>query len=384
MMNTKPTINYGLEGIYVDESAISKVDGQNGKLWYRGYSIEDLAEKSNFEEVSYLLIHGKLPTKTEYDQFVTKLKERMDLPEEVKNVIKTMAPVAHPMDVMRTATSMLVMYDKDPTNKDIDATIDKVITLIAKLPTIAAATGRFREKKRYITPDTSLGLSENFLYMLTGRRPNKFESKLIDLMFILHAEHSTNASTFSVLVTASTLADIYAATTTGIGTLKGPLHGGADEAALSMINAIGDPDNTEKYIEEALEGKQRIMGFGHRVYKAYDPRAKLVRSYLEESLTKEPSDEVKRLLQIALRAEKLMIDKLGKSKGIWPNIDFFAGPLYRVLGIDNHLFTPIFVASRMSGWGAHVVEYWHNNKLVRPLEYYTGSLDLPYKPMELR
>ncbi len=383
-MNTKPTINYGLEGIYVDESAISKVDGQNGKLWYRGYSIEDLAEKSNFEEVSYLLIYGKLPTKTEYEDFVTKLKDRMDLPTEVKKVIKTMAPVAHPMDVMRTATSMLVMFDKDPSNKDLDATIDKVITLIAKLPTIAAATGRFRENKRYIPPDSTLGLSENFLYMLTGKRPNKFESKLIDLMFILHAEHSTNASTFSVLVTASTLADVYAATTTGIGTLKGPLHGGADESALNMINAIGNPDNTEKYIEEALEGKQRIMGFGHRVYKAYDPRAKLVRSYLEESLTKEPSDEVKRLLQIALRAEKLMIDKLGNTKGIWPNIDFFAGPLYRVLGIDSKLFTPIFVASRMSGWGSHIVEYWKNNKLVRPLEWYTGPLDLQYKPIELR
>ncbi|MCL5789270.1 MAG: citrate/2-methylcitrate synthase [Candidatus Thermoplasmatota archaeon] len=383
-MNTKPTINYGLEGIYVDESGISKVDGQNGKLWYRGYSIEDLAEKSNFEEVSYLLLYGKLPTKREYEEFVTKLKERMDLPDEVKSLIRTMAPVAHPMDVMRTATSMLVMYDNDPGNREIDATIDKVITLIAKLPTIAAATGRYRQRKRYIPPDSTLGLSENFLYMLTGKRPNKFEGKLIDLMFILHAEHSTNASTFSVLVTASTLADVYAATTTGIGTLKGPLHGGADEAALSMMNAIGDPENTEKYIEEALEGKQRIMGFGHRVYKAYDPRAKLVRSYLEESLTKEPSEEVKRLLQIALRAEKLMIDKLGSTKGIWPNIDFFAGPLYRVLGIDSKLFTPIFVASRMSGWGSHIVEYWKNNKLVRPLEWYTGQLDLQYKPIEMR
>ena len=384
MLAQKPTINYGLEGIYVDESAISKVDGQNGRLWYRGYSIEELADKSNFEEVSYLLIYGKLPTKTEFDEFVKKLKDKAGLPDEVKKVIRKMAPVAHPMDIMRTATSMLVMYDKDPSNRDLDPTVDKIITLLAKLPNIAAATGRFREMKRYIEPDSSLSLSENFLYMLTGRRPNKFESKLIDLMFILHAEHSTNASTFSVLVTASTLADVYAATTTGIGTLKGPLHGGADEAALNMINAIGDPDNTEKYIEEALEGKQKIMGFGHRVYKAYDPRAKLVRSYLEESLVKEPTDEVRRLLQIALRAEKLMVEKLGKSKGIWPNIDFFAGPLYRVLGIDSKLFTPIFVASRMSGWGSHIVEYWHNNKLVRPLEYYTGSLDVPYKPIELR
>ena len=383
-MTEKPVINYGLEGVYVDESAISKVDGQNGKLWYRGYSIESLAEQSNFEEVCYLLLNGKLPSKAEYDEFSRKLWNRRDLPAEVKDIIKVMAPRSHPMDIMRTATSMLVMYDNDPNNKATEATIDKVITLIAKVSTIAAATGRFRAKKSYIHPDNSLGHSENFLYMLTGKKPTKFESKLIDLMFILHAEHSTNASTFSVLVTASTLADVYAATTSGIGTLKGPLHGGADEAALSMMNAIGNPDNTEKYIEEALEGKQRIMGFGHRVYKTYDPRAKLVRSYLEESLTKEPSDEVRRLLQIALRAEKLMIDKLGSTKGIWPNIDFFAGPLYRVMGIEGQMFTPIFVASRMAGWGSHIVEYWHNNKLVRPLEYYSGSVDLKYTPIEAR
>ncbi len=384
MISSRPTINYGLEGVYVDESTISKVDGLNGRLWYRGYAIEDLAAQSNFEEVSYLLLYGKLPDRKEYEEFVRKLKERRGLPSEVNDVIKTMARTAHPMDIMRTATSMLVMYDKDPNNKEGGATTDKITTLLAKLPTIAAAIGRFMENKSYIHPDNSLSHSANFLYMLTGKRPNEFESKLIDLMFILHAEHSTNASTFSVLVTASTLADVYSATTSGIGTLKGPLHGGADEAALSMMNAIGDPGNTEKYIEEALEGKQKIMGFGHRVYKAYDPRAKLVRSYLEESLEKEPSDEVRRLLEIALRAEKLMTDKLAKTKGIWPNIDFFAGPLYRVLGIDGRLFTPIFVSSRMSGWGAHIVEYWRNNKLVRPVEWYTGSVDLPYVPMERR
>lgn len=383
-MTEKPTINFGLEGIYVDESAISKVDGQNGKLWYRGFTIEDLSEHSNFEEVSFLLIYGKLPNKKEYEEFVKKMKDRRDLPKEILDVIKTMSKESHPMDIMRTAGSMLSMYDKDLNNKEKDATIDKVITLISKLASIAAATGRFRKGLNYIPPDKSLGHSANFLYMLTGKKPTPTEEKLIDLMFILHAEHSTNASTFSVLVTASTLADIYAATTTGIGTLKGPLHGGADEAALKMMYAIGEPENTEKYIEEALEGKQRIMGFGHRVYKVYDPRAKIVRKYLEERMGQNPSEEVRKLLEIALRAEKLMIDKLGKNKGIWPNIDFFSGPLYRSLGIEGEMFTPIFVASRMSGWGAHVVEYWNNNKLFRPLEWYTGPLDVPYVPIEKR
>lgn len=383
-MTDKPTINFGLSGVYVDESSICKVDGQQGKLYYRGYSIEDLANKSNFEEVSYLLIYGKLPNRTELDEFVTKLKERRELPREVMDLIRTMAPVSHPMDVMRTGASMLCMYDNDLMNKDKEATIDKIITLLARLPTIAAVTGRFRDKKEYVPPDNSLGHSANFLYMLTGKKPNEFESKLIDLMYILHAEHSTNASTFGFLVTASTLADVYAAAATGIGTLKGPLHGGADEAALNMMNAIGDPENTERYIEEALEGKQRIMGFGHRVYKVYDPRAKIVRSYLEESLEKEPSEEVARLLKIVLRAEKLMVEKLGTTKGIWPNIDFFAGPLYRVLGVESTLFTPIFVASRMSGWGSHVVEYWENNKLFRPVEFYNGTVGKTYTPIESR
>ncbi|MCL5681055.1 MAG: citrate/2-methylcitrate synthase [Candidatus Thermoplasmatota archaeon] len=383
-MTEKPVINFGLEGIYVDESAISKVDGQNGKLWYRGYTIEDLAANSDFEEVSYLLLYGKLPNKTEFEEFNRKLKDRREVPKEVLEVIRQMARTSHPMDVMRTAASMLAMYDKDLNNKDREATIDKVITLISKLSSIAAATGRFREGRDYIPPDKTLGHSANFLYMLTGKKPSKTEEKLIDLMFILHAEHSTNASTFSVLVTASTLADIYAATTTGIGTLKGPLHGGADEAALKMMQAIGHPDNTEKYIEDALEGKQRIMGFGHRVYKVYDPRAKIVRKYLEDQMNNNPTEEVKKLLQIALRAEKLMIEKLGKNKGIWPNIDFFSGPLYRSLGIEGEMFTPIFVASRMSGWGSHVVEYWNNNKLFRPLEFYNGPLDVPYVPLNKR
>ncbi|MGC8644640.1 MAG: citrate/2-methylcitrate synthase [Thermoplasmata archaeon] len=384
IMTEKPTINYGLEGVYVDESSISLVDGLNGKLWYRGYAIEDLADRSNFEEVTYLLIYGKLPTRQELDSFGSKLAEKMSLPPEVIDTIKFMAGRTHPMDVMRTAASMLSMYDGEPMNRERDATIDKILTLLAKLPLIAAATGRFRKGLPLISPDKNLSIPSNFLYTLTGKRPNDFDAKLIDLMFILHAEHSTNASTFSVLVTASTLADIYSAVTTGIGTLRGPLHGGADEAALKMMYAIGDPDNTEKYIEEALEGKKRIMGFGHRIYKVYDPRAKIVRRYLDESLTREPTEEVETLLKIALRAEKLMIDKLGKTKGIWPNIDFFSGPLYRVLGIESELFTPIFVSSRMAGWGAHVLEYWNNNKLFRPLEYYSGPVGNKYIPIEER
>ncbi len=383
-MPEKPVINYGLEGIYVDESSISKVDGQNGRLWYRGYRIEDLAKYSNFEEVSYLLLKGKLPTKEQLDEFDALLKERRKIPDEVLNVIKTMAKKAHPMDTLRTATSLLSMYDNDVMTRDAKKNEDKIITLIAKLSAITASIGRIRKGMDYVEPDSNLDHAQNFLYMLHGKKPNDSDRKIIDLMFILHAEHSTNASTFASLVTASTLADVYSAVVTGISTLKGPLHGGADEAALKMMYAIGNPENTEKYITEALEGKQKIMGFGHRVYKVYDPRAKIVREFLETRLKEKPTEEVRKLLEIALRAEKLMIEKLGTTKGIWPNIDFFAGPLYRSVDIEPELFTPIFVSSRISGWGSHILEYWQNNKLFRPLEWYTGQLDLPYIPLDKR
>jgi len=383
-MPEKPVINWGLEGVYVNESSICKVDGQNGKLWYRGYKIEDLAKYSNFEEVSYLLLYGKLPTKENLEKFQEKLRSRRDIPDEVLAVIKTMSKRAHPMDVLRTVTSMLSMYDNEVMTRDMALNEDKIITLIAKLSSLTAAIGRIRKGYDYIEPDEKLDHAQNFLYMLHGKKPNDSDRKIIDLMFILHAEHSTNASTFASLVTASTLADVYSSVISGISTLKGPLHGGADEAALKMMYAIGEPDNTEKYILEALEGKQRIMGFGHRVYKVYDPRAKIVREYLEKRLQEKPTEEVRKLLQIALRAEKLMIEKLGNTKGIWPNIDFFAGPLYRSVDIEAELFTPIFVSSRISGWGSHILEYWQNNKLFRPLEWYMGKLDLQYIPIEKR
>lgn len=382
-MADEPVISPGLEGIYITKSEICKVDGVLGKLIYRGYSIETLAKNSNFEEVCYLLLNGRLPTSTELNRFNSTLRSERDLQKPVLNIIKELSKREDPMDALRTAVSALSAYDDEAMDNSEQANLDKSLRLISRISSIVAAIGRFKEGKDYIEPDEKLGHAANFLYMLSGMKPQKESARLLDIMMMLHAEHSSNASTFATLVTGSTLSDLYSAVTSGIGALKGPLHGGADEAALKMMYAIGKPENTERYITDALAGKKKIMGFGHRVYRTYDPRAKIIKKDLEE-LQGHTSPEVRRLTAIALAAEKLMIDKLGKTKGIWPNVDFFAGPIYTSMGVPIYLFTPLFAASRMPGWCAHMIEYWRSDKLLRPLEYYTGRMNLEYVPIGKR
>ncbi|MCL5412719.1 MAG: citrate synthase/methylcitrate synthase [Candidatus Marsarchaeota archaeon] len=378
-----PQVSKGLEGIYIDESSICKVDGQAGKLYYRGYPIEAVCKNASYEEVAFLLLNGRLPNKAELDDITKTMAKERDLPDGVIQIIKEMNGKAHPMDTLRSAFSALSAYDKEVTDQSSEANMRKAIRIISKVSSIVAAIGRLQKGQPYIKPDTTLDHVTNFLYMLNGRKPTQLEYNIVKDMFILHAEHSSNASTFGTLVAASTMADMYAAVTAGIATLKGPLHGGADEAALKMMGQIGNPNNTEQYIEDALAGKQKIMGFGHRVYKTYDPRARIVRDYLLQ-IKDSSSPEVRTYTEIALRAEKLMIDKLGASKGIWPNIDFFAGPIYLAAGVPADLFTPIFAASRSVGWTAHVLEYWQNNRIFRPLEIYTGKVDLQYVPIDKR
>jgi citrate synthase len=384
MADENITISKGLEGIYIADTTLCKIDGANGKLWYRGYPIEVLADKSSYEEVAFLLLYGHLPKKDELHVFNQRLISEREVPESIEEIIKSFTGRTHPNDVLRTCVSAISAYDSDMADRGSDANIERAIKLTAKMPTIVAMIGRYRQGKPFIKPSRTLSHSSNFLYMLTGVEPDKESAKLIDLMFILHAEHGSNASTFSTLVTGSTLADVYAAVVAGISTLRGPLHGGADEAALNMMRAIGEPDNTETYIEDALAGKQRIMGFGHRVYKAYDPRAKIVYNYLKSFMQKTTDPKIEKLLEIAIRAEKLMEEKLSKTKGIWPNIDFFSGPLYTAMGIPSELFTPVFACSRVVGWTAHLFEYWENNRLFRPLDHYTGQLDIKYVPIDQR
>ena len=384
MTETNVVVSKGLEGIFISDTTLCKIDGAKGKLWYRGYPIEVLAEKSNYEEVAYLLLYGKMPTKQELETFSGKLKSERQVSGEIKKIIRTFSGKAHPNDVLRTCVSALSTYDEDMTDRSKIANLQRAIKLIAKMPTIVAMIGRQNRGQELIEPRDDLNHTSNFLYMLNGKIPDRDSAKLIELMFILHAEHGSNASTFSTLVTGSTLADVYSAVVSGISTLRGPLHGGADEAALNMMKAIGEPDNTESYIEDALEGKQKIMGFGHRVYKAYDPRANVVYNYLKSFMKSTSDQQVEKLLEIAIRAEKLMEEKLSKTKGIWPNIDFFAGPLYTAMEIPSDLFTPIFASSRMAGWTAHLFEYWENNRIFRPLDNYVGKLDLEYVDISKR
>ncbi len=379
-----PEIHSGLEGVYITESSICKVDGQLGRLYYRGYSIDLLAKYSSYEEITYLLLYGKLPTGTELAEITKQLADARDLHPQIVELISTqVSQKADPMDILRTTTSALSAYDPETADMSKEANMRKAIRIISKMSSIVATIGRMNAGGTYVIPDKTLGHVANFMYMLNDKLPDQRSLDIMRDMFIVHAEHSSNASTFGTMVAGSTLADIYSAVTAGIAVLKGPLHGGADEAALKMMDAIGNPENTEKYIESALAGKQKIMGFGHRVYKAYDPRAKIIKEYLI-TLQPDATEQVRNYTAIALAAEKLMVDKLGQSHGIWPNVDFFAGPVYTAAGIPVLLFTPIFAASRSAGWCAHMIEYWQNNRIFRPLEKYIGPIDLEYIPIEQR
>ena len=382
-MAEQESINLGLEGVYFAESMICKVDGTEGKLYYRGYPIEALAEHSSFEEVSYLLLYGKLPTRPELESFSSLLASNRNIEPQVLEYIKTAAGKSHAMHVLRTAVSMEASLDKEADEATQEANLLKSAKLIAKTGSIVAAIGRLSISAKYVEPDKSLSHAENFLYMLQGEKPEPEKAKMLDLMMVLHAEHSSNASTFSTIVTGATLSDLYSAAVSGIGTLKGPLHGGADERALKMLYDIGKPENTESYINGILSSKERVMGFGHRVYKTYDPRARIIKKYLMK-LQSDSTEEVQNLSGIALAAEKIMVERLGKSHNIWPNVDFFSGPVYRHIGIPIEIFTPLFAVSRMPGWCAHMLEYWNNNRLIRPLDYYKGPLDLKYVPIEQR
>ncbi len=370
----------GLEGVHVATTAISWIDGQNGVLLYRGIPIEEIAKHSNFEETSYLILYGKLPTKQQLEEFDAALKKNREIPDDLLDVIRKFPKDTHSMHVIRTAISFLGGFDPDAEDNTPEANYEKSIKIIAKFPTVVAAASIIRRGLEVIPPDSSLSMAANFLYMMSGEKPTAEEEKIMDTIMILHIEHGMNASTFSSIVTISTLADIYSAITSAIGTLKGPLHGGANERALRMIKEIGTRDNVRQYVENALANKQKIMGFGHRVYKAYDPRAKILRGYAE-SLSKSRGDMSG--IEIAEEIEKIMIEKVG-GKGIFPNVDFYSGLVYSHLNIPMEDFTPIFAMARSVGWCAHVMEYLEQNRIFRPRAVYVGSKDAHYVPIDER
>jgi citrate synthase len=364
--------------VYLDTTQSSFIDGEQGILLYRGFNIHDLAAKSNFEEVSYLLIHGDMPTSEELGAFNKRLIANRAMPEPVKGVIKAVAS-AHPMDVLRTAVSALSAFDPDTEDMSKEANIRKSERLTAVFPTLVAAHHRIRQGLEPIEPRSDLTHAANFLYMLDGNEPDEDAISAIDLDFLLHAEHGANASAFGARVTASTLSDMHSAIVTAIGTLKGPLHGGAAEAVQQMTNEIGDPSRAQAYLEDRLSRGEKVMGFGHRVYRAEDPRARHMRDRSKALGQKLGHEEWYQILQ---QVEKDMAKY--QSRGIFVNVDFYAGSVYSLLGLPEDIFIPLFAIGRIPGWCTEILEQYDNNLLIRPLLEYVGPMDEQYVPIDNR
>ncbi len=371
----------GLEGVTATQSSVSFIDGQIGKLVYRGIPIATLAKESTFEEVSFLLLYGHLPKASELETFDQTLKANRDLPEELVSFLEKLPKDRHPMALMRTGVSILGAFDGNAESQDLEENRQKAVKLIAQFGSLAAAIQRIRQGKSYVPPRSDLNHAANFLYMLNGEAPTDYAAKVMDVCLILHADHGLNASTFTSIVTVSSLTDMYSAITAAVGSLKGPLHGGANTAVMKMLLKIGDPSKVEEAIAGKMARKEKIMGFGHRVYKAYDPRAQILSEYSQE-LAEQNGDT--RWFEMSKAIEKIIVGKLGESKHIFPNVDFYSASVYYYMGIDPDMYTPIFAVSRISGWCAHVLEQLADNRIYRPRAYYAGSKDAEYVPMSQR
>jgi len=362
----------GLEDVVAAESAICAVDGTAGRLIYHGYDIHDLAEHSTFEEVIYLLWYGHLPTKAELETLSKSLESNRRIPDDVVKAMKQFPKEALPMEVLRTTVSMLSMYDADAEDNNREANIRKAIRLTAQLPTLVAYWDLIRNGKEVVMPKESGSLAANFLYMLSGGKdPDEVKVKSLDIALILHADHELNASTFAARVAAATLTDMHSAITAGICALKGPLHGGANQEVIKMLLEMGSLANVESHLAKMFEKHEKVMGFGHRVYKTEDPRASHLRKMSEE-LGKRAGDT--KWFDMSYKIEQIV----KADKGLNPNVDFYSASVYYMLGIPNDLYTPIFAISRMSGWAAHVLEQYANNRLIRPRADYIGEMDLKY------
>ncbi|MCI0453583.1 MAG: citrate synthase [Candidatus Dadabacteria bacterium] len=376
-MSRESVVSEGLKGVVIGKSEICFIDGKRGKLIYRGYDIHDLVKHSNFEEVVYLLWHGKLPVKKQFNDLYNNLVANRELSKGVISILKSFPKKATPMEVLRTAISALSLNDPDADDNSFEANIKKAIKLTAKTATVIASFDRIRKGKEPIEPNPNLNHAANFLYMLTGKIPNEMISRFFDICLILHADHELNASTFAARVTCSTLSDLYSAITSAVGTLKGPLHGGANIEVMKMLSDMGTVDKAKGYITARLAEKKRIMGFGHRVYKTEDPRATHLRRMSKEM--GEKTGEIK-----WYEMSRVIEDIMMSEKGMYPNVDFYSASVYYAMGIPMDLYTPIFALSRVSGWIAHVLEQYSNNALIRPIAEYVGPIDLTYVPIDKR
>ena len=364
----------GLEGVPIMESQVGFIDGQQGVLEYRGIPIEELAEKSSYEEVSYLLLWGKLPTRQELEKFDHDLRTHRRIKYRVVDVLKSFPENGHPMDALQSVVAALGMFYPAKDVADQEQNYWSIVRLIAKMPTIVAAFERMRHGDEPVKPRDDLSHAANFMWMLTEKEPDPLEARIMDVCLILHAEHTMNASTFSGLVVGSTLADPYTMVSSAIGALTGPLHGGANEQALRMFREIGTLDNVRPYIEAKLKSKARIMGVGHRVYKVKDPRAYALQG-LAQNLFEQKGEHP--LYKVAQEVETVIGEHVGR-KGIASNVDFYSGVVYDKLGIPIDQFTPIFAIARVAGWLAHWVEQLPNNRIFRPTQIYTGDHAAPY------
>ena len=374
----KVQIHRGLKGVYFDRSRVCDIDGRAGELWYRGYSIHDLAQHSTFEETCYLLMMGELPKREELQRFTQELKAARTLPATIFDLIE-MIKAAHPMDVLRTAVSALAAFDPEVADNSREATLRKGIRLTAQVPMIVAAHQHIRNGRAPVAPDASLGHAANFLHMLQGKRPGDDTARLMDVDMILHAEHGANASAFTARVVAGTEANLHAAVTAAIAALSGPAHGGAAENVMLMAQEVGDPANAAEYVKRKRANREAVMGFGHRVYRAEDPRARHMRAGVERLSVEKGQPQWYRILAALVEAMKPYA-----RHGVNVNVDFYAGVVYYLNGIPADLFVPIFAIGRTPGWAVQVIEQMESNILIRPLTEYNGPPPRAYVPIDSR
>ena len=372
----------GLEGVVAGESRICRIDGQNGKLYYLGYPIEELAASSDFEETTYLLLYGELPDNRQMASFSERMRSSRDLSEPVLAMIRAFPRVAHPMELLQSVISYLSGYIEHRIHHSPTCNCRDTLHQAAQVTSVIAAWQRFREGREYVPPRRDLGHGANLLYMLRGREPEEYEGRIMDTALVLHAEHGFNASTFTARVVASTMSTCYCSISAAMGALYGSLHGGANERVMKAVEEIGSAGNVKRFLDNELDRAHKIMGMGHRIYKAKDPRAVVMEKFLEE-LSRRKGDS--RYLGILKELERDFRERMEeKGKPLYPNVDFFSGAVYSLLGIPTILFTPIFAAARVAGWLAHILEQRVDNRLYRPASLYTGATERHYVPMGQR
>jgi citrate synthase len=372
----------GLEGVIAAESEICQIDGTNGKLYYRGYSIEDLAQHSSFEEVTYLLLYEKLPSKQELEDFSNRMRQSRDLSPAIQNMIRDFPPLGSPMELLQSVISYLSSSVEHKIQHSDKCNCRQTLHQVAQMATVIATYQRFCDGKNYVESRPDLSQGTNFLYQLRGEEPSPKEGRILDTCLLLHAEHGFNASTFTARVVASTYSTCYCSISAAIGALAGFLHGGANERVMDMVDDIGSKDNVGTWLDKALSERRKVMGMGHRVYKAKDPRAVVMEKMLEDLAREKGQLEPFELLKEIETGFRQRMEKKGKP--IYPNVDFFSGAVYTMLGIPRNLFTPMFAAARSAGWLAHVLEQRKDNRIFRPKALFAGPEPRPYVPLEKR